>query len=95
MPHERMITPNEILPVAGQTILRSEVVKLMRIARIARPDAIYDASAAAQTFSKDEMVEFLGEESVCSDDEEKENSQGGEEEEDFEHIPGFAEFKIK
>ena len=70
-----MITPNELLAEAEQTILRSDMGKLMRIARIARPDAIYDASAAAQTFPTEEMVGFL-EEGVCSEDEEKENSPG-------------------
>ena len=34
----------------------------MWIARIARPDAIYDASAAAQTFSVGEMEIFIEEE---------------------------------
>ena len=50
----------------------------MRIARITRPDAIYDASAASQTFSTKEMVEFSEEEEegVCSEDEEGENSMG-------------------
>merc|ERR1712105_226316 len=31
--------------------MRSELGKLMRLARIARPDAIYDASAAARNFA--------------------------------------------
>ena len=47
----RTRAPNEPLTGAGQAILRSELGKLMWIARIARPGAIYDASAAAQTFS--------------------------------------------
>ena len=64
-----MITPNEILTEAGKTILRSELGKLMRIARIARPGAIYDASAAAQTFPNEEMVGFLTESIVSSEDE--------------------------
>ena len=34
----------------------------MRVARIARPDAIYGASAAAQTFSVEEMENFIEEE---------------------------------
>ena len=34
----------------------------MRVARIARPDAIYGASAAAQTFSVEEMEIFIEEE---------------------------------
>ena len=53
--HARTRTPKEPLAEAEQAILRSELEKLMRIARIARPGAIYDASAAAQTFSDGEL----------------------------------------
>ena len=53
--HARTRTPEEPLAEAEQAILRSELEKLMRIARIARPGAIYDASAAAQTFSDVEL----------------------------------------
>ena len=49
--HERTRTPDEPPKDDGEAILRSELGKLMRIARIARPGAIYDVSAAAQTFS--------------------------------------------
>ena len=94
IPRDRMITPNELLKEAEQTILRSDLGKLMRIARSARPNAIYDASAESQTFSTDEMVEFP-EEGVCSEDEEEENSSVEGEGGDSEHMPGFAEFKIK
>ena len=48
--HERENQRNGSLTEASQSILRSELWKLMRIARTARPGAIYDASAAAQTF---------------------------------------------
>ena len=65
----------------------------MWIARIARPGAIYDASAASHTFSTGELVGFLGEENSLSENEEKEPIS--EEEEDFDHIPGFADFKNK
>ena len=88
IPRDRMITPNELLTEAEQTMLRSEMGKLMRIARISRPDAIYDASAAAQTFSTEEMVAFL-EEGVCLEDEEKENSPGEEEGGGFRTHAGF------
>ena len=60
--HERMANPDEILTENEQAALRSELGKLMWIARIARPDAIDDASAAAQTFSVGEMGIFIEEE---------------------------------
>ena len=69
----------------------SELGKLMWIARIARPGAICDASESAQTFPTEETIEFLEEEEFCPKNEEKEIPT--EEEEDFEHMPGFADFK--
>ena len=48
--HKRTRTPNEPLTEDEQTISRSELGKLIRIARIARHGAIYDASAAAYMF---------------------------------------------
>ena len=75
IPHGRMMEPGEILTENEQTTLRSELGKLMWIARIARPGAIYDASASAQTFATGEMMDFLeeaeGEESSLSEIEEK------------------------
>ena len=50
IPNERGRQRNVALTEEEPAILRSELGKLMRIARIARPGAIYDASAAAQTF---------------------------------------------
>ena len=55
--HERTRPPKEPLAENEQTIFRSELGKLMRIARIARPCAIYDDSDAAQTFSDGELLE--------------------------------------
>ena len=49
--HARTRAPEKPLVEADQSIFRSEIRKSMRVARIARPCAIYDASAAAQTFS--------------------------------------------
>ena len=57
--HQRTRAPYGPLAEGKQTISRSELGKLMRIARIARPEAIYDASAAAQTFSAGELIEGL------------------------------------
>ena len=58
IPHARTRTPQEPLGEAEQAHLRSELGKLMRIARIARPVVIYDALAAAQTFSDGEIIAF-------------------------------------
>ena len=63
----------------------------MRIARIARPGAIYDASASVTKFSAAEMIEFQAGE-FCSGNEGKEIFTE-EDEEDFDRMPDFAEFK--
>ena len=47
---EGHLTPGE------QYSLRSELVQLKRIARIAMPDALYDASVSARTFAAQEQV---------------------------------------
>ena len=83
-----MMVTGEILTENDQTISRSELGKLMWIARIARPGAIYDASAAAQTFSTAELIEFLGDGNLFPDNDEK----GPFSEEDFDRMPGFADF---
>ena len=49
---EEHLTPGE------QFALRSELGKLMRIARISRPDALRGASVQAQTFDEDEETIF-------------------------------------
>ena len=59
IPHARTRTPEEPLAEAGRANFRSELGKLMWIARIARPGVIYDALAAAQTFSDGEIIDFL------------------------------------
>ena len=43
----------------------------MRIARIARPGAIYDSSAVAQTFSAGATIDILEEKDDISENEEK------------------------
>ena len=55
--HERTRHPNEPLTEDAHPIPRSELGKLMWIARIARPGAIYDASAATQAFSEGELYD--------------------------------------
>ena len=74
--------------------MRSELGKLMWLARIARPDAIYDASAAAQNFanwkpdvSKGEISEDEIQEEPIKVDVPKPN--------DFEHMPGFKDFLLE
>ena len=54
-PHGRTRHRNGALTGEGQSISRSALGKLMRIARIARPGAIYDDSAAARTSPKAEL----------------------------------------
>ena len=49
--HARMRTPHEQLTESELSILRTELGKLTWIARMARPELIYDADAAAQVFS--------------------------------------------
>ena len=71
IPHERARHRNGAL-MAGQTILRSELGKLMRIARIPRPGAIYDSSVAAQTFSVAKNDRYFGKEVDFSGNEERE-----------------------
>ena len=56
---ERARQPNEPLTEDEHAALRSELWKLMRIARLARQAAIYDAPAAAQTFSDGELFDIL------------------------------------
>ena len=49
--HARSKQKDDFLTEEEQSIMRSELGKLMWLARIARPDAIYDASAAARNFA--------------------------------------------
>ena len=58
IPHARTRGRTDAWAEEEQSILRSELGKLMRIARIARPGAIYDASAAEQTFTESQIFDF-------------------------------------
>ena len=60
IPHGRMMAIGEILTENEQAISRSELWKLLWIARIARPGAIYDASASAQPFPNRRNDGFFG-----------------------------------
>ena len=86
------VKKNEFSTEEEQSIMRSELGKLMRLSRIAWPGAVYDASAAAQNFAN------------CKPDVSKEgisDNEIREEEEpinvdvpkpnDFEHMPGFKD----
>ena len=64
IPHGRTRRGNDALTGEEQTITRSGLGKLMRVARIARPGAICDASAAAQTFSSGKMIDILEEKKI-------------------------------
>ena len=63
----------------------------MWIARIARPGAIYDESAAAQTCSDRGRVDVLEKCEEILENEEKEVAEGGKNG-DFGHKAGCAEF---
>ena len=63
----------------------------MRIARIARPGAIYDASAAAQTFSGGGLLDVSEKGGGSLENGEMDVSPIWKKE-DFEHMPGFAKF---
>ena len=91
IPHFRTRAPNGPLAESDQANLRSELGKLIRIARIARPGVMYDALAAAQTFAEGEMIDFLENDGKISENEEK-GAMGAKEKgkkEDFGHMPGF------
>ena len=72
-------------------MMRSELGKLMRLARIARPGAIYDASAAARNFANFKPGN-------CDGDVSFEENEGGNanadkpKPSDSERIPGFKNF---
>ena len=93
IPHERTRAPKDPLAEDERTIFRSEPGKLMRIARTARPGAIYDAPAAAQTFSDVGILGVLEQVAGILENGEKEVSPN-EKKEDFEHMPGFAKFMM-
>ena len=74
--------------------MRSELGKLMWLARIARPGAIYDASAAAQNFAN--FKPEIDDEENSFEENEKENAYtDNPKPSDFDHIPGFKNFMEK
>ena len=61
IPHERTKKRTDALTEEEQAILRSELWGIMRISRIARSGAIYDAAEAAQTFTECRIADFQNE----------------------------------
>ena len=91
--HERTRQPDGSITEEGHSISHSESGELMWVARIALPGAIYDASAAAQTFREGGRSMFwkrkktfrkMGKRRFLD---RKEN--------DFEHIPGFQNLHMR
>ena len=74
IPHGGANRGTDALTEAEQSILRSELWGLIRIARIARPGAIYDASAAEQTFTECEIADFQIEGAALAKAGEEENN---------------------
>ena len=64
----------------------------MRISRIARPCAIYDASAAAQTFSDGELFDISGRGGEFLENGETEVRRNGRKN-DFEQMPCFLNLR--
>ena len=73
-----------------RAILRSELGKLMRIAR---PGAIYDAASAAQTFTDGGIVDFSKWGRINSEYGAEGNTQ--KEIIEFEHMPGYHDYLKK
>ena len=89
--HARTLAPKEPLSEAVPSISRSELGKLMWIARIAQPGAIYDASASAQKFTDGELTDVVKKGEEFSENGWKEVSEG-EKQEDFRRMADFAKF---
>ena len=71
--HARSKEKDDCLTEEEQSVMRSELGKLMWLARIARPDAIYDVSAAAQNFANFKPGNCDGEISNEENEEENDN----------------------
>ena len=69
--HARTCTPREPLTGSELSISRTELGKLTRAARMDRPDLIYDVAAAAQVFSKGEILAVEEEKETPKEETEK------------------------
>ena len=91
-PHARSKGNDDFLTEEEQSITRSELGKLMWLTRIARPDAIYDASAASRNFAN--CKPDVSKEEILDNDIQKEEPINADvpEPSDFGHMPGFKNF---
>ena len=88
IPHTRSKEKDDFLTDEEQSVVRSELGELMWLSRIARPGAIYDASAAAQNFANFKQ-ENCNEEITDGENEEENANEDVPKSSDFEHIHGF------
>ena len=90
IPHERSRHPDEALTEEAHAVSRSTLGKLIRGARIEIAEAIYDASAAAQTSPVRKCSMFRMGGGVLENGEKGDLQK--ERKNDFEHIHGVSEF---
>ena len=76
--HVRTRTPNELLTETELSILRSEMEKLTRIARMDRPDLTYDVFDAAQISPKGKIVDVESEKKSPQEENKAEEKKEGE-----------------
>ena len=85
----------EALTGDEQSILRSELWELMRISRIARPGAIYDASSANRTCDGGKIGDSRKWNCGRFRSRRKKRIAGGEIGSDSKHMPGYQKFLSK
>ena len=85
--HQRTRTPGAVLTEIEVSIFRSEIEKLTRIARMARPDLRYDVFEAAHPFTRKETINMDPKSFISKEGSKREVEK--EKEEGFCHIPGF------
>ena len=85
--HGRTRTPHEPLKDKELSIFQTEIGKLTRIARMARPDLMYDIFDEARTFSKKDKIGEKSEKQITKEEVEEKGTGGKTD--DFSHIPGF------
>ena len=91
IPQARSKQKDDFLTEEEQSVMRSELGKLMWLARIARPGAIYDAPAAARNFANSKPGNCDGE--ISNEENEEGNAnENNPKPSDFAHIPGFRNF---
>ena len=73
--HQRSRTPSKKLTESELVIFRTEIEKLLRLSRMARPDLMYDVLEATQLPQKRETIKANGKIN-CMKEEEKERRNG-------------------